>query len=289
MDVNGIINVLRTMESKMEEIQDQNSRINSIQQTINNLKEEQALLKMPEKPVLQTPKSVSGFAIERAGIVYLFFLIICVAGVASFFPSSINTIIGIALVISFIPAIIAGKMGKAKREELAKAEESQRVTAINERLLSNWEKERENVQTRTVQIPRQLDELETEYRTALQLRQELQARFSELGYSIGLHPDYWTSNALYQIRSLLDHGRADTLKEAINRYEAEERQRQVEQDRLNLEWARMQREESYRREQLEAAQRQADAAEEQARHAATIRDDVARMRSQQEWDQLFGR
>ena len=289
MDVNGTINVLRTMESKMEEIQDQNSRINSIQQTINNLKEEQALLKMPEKPVLQTPKSVSGFAIERAGIVYLFFLIICVAGVASFFPSSINTIIGIALVISFIPAIIAGKMGKAKREELAKAEESQRVTAINERLLSNWEKERENVQTRTVQIPRQLDELETEYRTALQLRQELQARFSELGYSIGLHPDYWTSNALYQIRSLLDHGRADTLKEAINRYEAEEWQRKVEQDRQDLEWERMQMEESYRREQLEATQRQADAAEEQARHAATIRDDVARMRSQQEWDQLFGR
>ena len=305
MDINGTINVLRTMESQMGEIQEQNSRINSIQRTISNLKEEQALLKMPEKPVLQTPKSVSGFASARAlGVYFLCCLIFFGIG-ASFVSKPLendtdiivgvvlgdnaNIIMGIALTLSVIPAIIAGKMGEAKREELAKAEESQRVTTVNKHLLSDWEKERDNIQRRTAQITRQLVQLDTEYRTAVQVEQELQAKLSESGYSIGLHPDYWTSDALYQIRSLLDHGRADTLKEAINRYEAEERQRQVEQDRLNLEWARMQREESYRRERLEAAQRQAEAAERGAEYARQQARDTAEMKAQQEWDRLFRR
>lgn len=271
-----LINYLSSMEMQAREVETQDSRLRSIKESMDNLKKEQ-FRKPPEEPYTNKPSN--GFATKRAVIVgiclFLFYYLLS------------GTLDVIMLIFVSVGSYFAGKEGSAERvkqaKEQAEAEKKQ------------WEAKMAQYHTRKERIPIELKQLEADSRTASQAKQQAQARLSEMGRKLGLHSDYWSLYALSHIRALLDHGRADTLKEAINRYETEQRQREhnAEMSYYASEQAR------YERERAEAAQRAAEAAEyqteyerQQAEHAAAIRKDVSEMerrQREQEWERMWGK
>lgn len=283
---------LSTMKVQAWEIEDQNSRLRSIRESMDKLKKEQSASfpKPHEHLTLGNDfKLDSGFSKFQAVIVsFCAFMANGIIALATDAHSTFGKFLryhnetGLAIFGFVIPVIIgwlAGKVGAKERVQQAKARAEEEK--------KQWEAKMAQYHARKKRIPIELKQLEADSRTVSQSKQQAQARLSEMGRKLGLHSDYWSLHSLSHIRALLDHGRADTLKEAINRYETEQRQREhnAEMSYYASEQAR------YERERAEAAKRaaeyQTEYEQQQAEHAAAIRKDVSEMerrQREQEWE-----
>ena len=292
---------LSAMEAQAREIENQNSRLRSIRESMDKLKKEQSASfpKPPEHLKLGSDfKLDSGFSKFQAVVVgicafMLNGIIVLSTDADSTFGKLLRDSTAALNIFLFVIPVIIGWGWMAGIVEAK--ERAQQAKARAEAEKQQWEAKMAQYHARKERIPIELKQLEADSHTASQAKQQAQAKLSEMGRKLGLHSDYWSLYALSHIRALLDHGRADTLKEAINRYETEQRQREhnAEMSYYASEQAR------YERERAEAAQRAAEAAEyqteykrQQVEHAAAIRKDVSEMerrQREQEWERMWGK
>ena len=292
MNKGELIQSLYAMEKQAKEIDTQNARLRSIQETTEKLKKEQNLAP-PEKPVFQKHTPIKDFdwnsAVITWGVIFLFGAFTAVSA------HSDDDFVNIFLLLIF-PTMCAWPIGKfmaKKNKEKAYEKEALRIKTEYER----WDVQVSHYESRKRQIPNELTKLQSDYNAASQAKQQAQSRLAQYGNQIGLHSHYWTSHALHEIWTLLDRGRADTLKEALNRYEADESQRRHNQEmayyaseQADAEWRRAQAAEKqaeYARQQAAYSEQQSEYARQQADNSEAVRRDVAKMREDQEWDRVF--
>lgn len=295
MNKSELIQYLRAMEKQAREIEAQNSRLRSIQESIEKLKEEQSFAP-PKKPFLAQPKQVKEFDWFSAIIAWVVTFFMTFLFTISFAASSEGDV---ALVFVFVLPIVCawgtGKFMAKKAKEAAWEKEALRVKTAQKQ----WKMQMRHYYSRKQQIPTELAQLQSNYRATEQANKQAQSKLTEYGKSVGLHSHYWTICALHEIWTLLDRGRADTLKEAVNRYEIDDSQRkhneemayyaseQADAERRRAQAAEKQAE--YSRQQAAYAKQQSEYARQQAENTEAVRKDVAKMRSDQEWDRIFNR
>lgn len=303
MDKNETIQYLRAMEQQASQISQCDTRMRSIHSSVDALKRKYASLKLPPRPVYETPNTVSDFATFKAFVAWALCFFI---GVVAYYlfeganddVDAMTTTMVCLLFISFLPAFIAGKWGNKKRKQEAEAAEAARVREVNQERVSAYDAKKRVIEAQQQKIVEQIRQLNADYPVASQAREQARNKLAELGCVVQLHSDYWSPYALSHIRSLLEHGRADTLKEALNRYEDEESRREhrerVEdyaqaQAAAAEEQAYYSRQQAqYQQEQAEYARQAADYARQQANHAAATRNAVEDMKRQQDWDRIWG-
>ena len=292
MNKGDLIQYLYAMEQQTREIENQNSRLRSISESIAKLKKEKSFAP-PKKPFFQNPKYVKEFdmvsSIVAWGVAVLF-------GVAITMSSdNVTLVIVFGLIFPIVCAWATGRFMAKKNKEAAWEKEALRVKAEQKR----WKVQMRQYHSRKQQIPTELARLQSNCREAEQAKKQEQSKLTEYGNSIGLHSHYWTTYALHKIWMLLDRGRADTLKEAINRYEADDSQRkhneemayyaseQADAERRRAQAAEKQAE--YARQQAAYSKQQSEYARQQAENTEAVRRDVEKMRSDQEWDRILNR
>jgi len=171
----------------------------------------------------------------------------------SFDPIAISTL-NISIVIGSLIAFgFWGLLILASKDSIKK--DSKNIIKYNKQV----EYLHENIQ----QFEKNHVDIQEEYARRIYARDALRKK-------VGLHPDYcepWTIKGLIDV---LEHGRADTLKEAINLYEREshQAQRELEESRARI---RQRQLEEYKLQELRnirsESSRAADAAEEASRNA----------------------
>ena len=297
MNKSELVQYLYAMEKQTREIENQNSRLRSIQKSVEKLKQEQSFAP-PKKPFLSEPKQVKEFDWGSAIIAWIVTFLLTLLFTIPFAVSSHAVSSGgdIALVFLFILPIACawgtGKFMAKKAKEAAWEKEALYVKAEQKR----WKMQMRHYYSRKQQIPTELAQLQSNYRAAEQAKKQAQSKLTQYGNSIGLHSHYWSTHVLHEIWTLLDRGRADTLKEAINRYEADDSQRrhneemayyaseQADAERRRAQAAEKQAE--YARQQAAYSEQQSEYARQQAENTEAVRKDVAKMRSDQEWDRI---
>lgn len=136
------------------------------------------------------------------------------------------------------------------------------------------EKQLQKVMDTNAQITKlrnNLPNLHSEYQRIQGLRSANASSLAVLKNRGVLHPNYFYRQDVDSLIELLEHGRADTLKEAINLYEHECRENRRDQE----EWEYRRQQEALAHQQLEEIQnvreetsRAANAAEDASSHAA---------------------
>ena len=291
MTKSELIQYLYAMEQQAREIENQNSRLRSIQESIEKLKEEQGFAP-PKKPFLSEPKQVKQF--DWVSAVITFMVSDVFLGLPALFSGSETTLV-LVFGLMILCAWYAGKFMAKKAKDAAWEKEALRVKTAQKQ----WKMQMRHYYSRKQQIPTELAQLQSNYRAAEEAKKQAQSKLTQYGNSTGLHSHYWTTHALHEIWTLLDRGRADTLKEAINRYETDESQRkhndkmahyaseQADAERRRAQAAEAQAE--YARQQAAYSEQQSEYARQQAKNTEAVRKDVAKMRSDQEWNRILNR